>query len=131
MFKLSEAAELLNIEKIKIIEKIMISNELFKDNVQTNNHLMYINKEGLATLAEIFGVTLHIEEEIDEEKIDKKIDKDEDIKILEEEVNRLNDELNILNHEVRAKEGIIVRYLKAISNDNEKDMELLKYLDAK
>lgn len=132
MFKLSEAAELLKIDKIKIIEQIMISNELLKNNIQTKNHLIHINKEGMMLLVEIFETTLHIEEEIEEEKIDeKKPDKDEELKILEEEVERVKGNLKELTNKILEKEKLIDRYLHALNNDNEKDKKLFEYLDVK
>lgn len=133
MFKLSEVAVLLNIERIKIVEQMMISEDLLEGTIQKKNRITYIDIEGLKILAKIFNRTIDIEDkkvepEVQEVEIEKTID--EKIKCLEAEIIKLSNLSNDLAKEIRDKDDIINEYLYLVNEDlnkyKEKDNSFIK-----
>lgn len=142
MYKISEVAEMLEIEKVKVFEALIVHDDVLSPFVIKERHLSYITEDGVKKLEKVlFGIEPEIEEDIiiveekekekDDEEDDDEIDivfeedhLDQFIKRNEDKKNQLRNEIidlkrqiNTLDKELRMKDDAIIHYLKLFSED--------------
>jgi len=130
MYKISEVAEMLSIEKVKIFEALIVHDEVLSPFVIKERHLSYITEDGVKELERlVFGIVAETEDEYIEETvsvevndevdhldefIDKTIRKKE---ILKNEIIDLKRQINILDKELRMKDEAIQHYQNIFEDD--------------
>ncbi|MBI9012973.1 MAG: hypothetical protein JEZ08_12130 [Clostridiales bacterium] len=130
MYKISEVAEMLAIEKVKIFEALIVHDEVLSPFVIKERHLSYITEDGVKNLEKLlFGIepeleenNITVEEEIDiifeEDHLDQFIKRNEDKKNqLRNEIIDLKRQINTLDKELRMKDDAIIHYQKLFSED--------------
>ena len=140
MFKVSEVAEMLSVEKVKIFEALILHDEALSPYVTKERHLTYVSEVGVRKLEQVLFTSGPIEEEIIEEfeeeyielskddQLDSYLKKQEEVKdSLRNELIELKRQLNLLDRELRLKDDAILNY-QAIIKD---DFSWMKKLDAK
>lgn len=130
MYKVSEVAEMLSVEKVKIFEALIVHGELLAPYVKKERHLSYINDIGVRKIeAIIFNKNIVFEEEevieaiiedeiIENDQLDKIIEKHEKRKSdLKNEIIDLKRSVNILDKELRRKDEAILNYQVILKED--------------
>ena len=130
MYKISEVAEMLSIEKVKIFEALIVHDNILSPYVIKERHLSYITEDGVKELERIvFGIDpiieeIEIEENLEEivddgtdhldEFVEKSINKKE---LLKNEIIDLKRQINMLDKELRMKDDAIQHYQDIFQED--------------
>jgi len=130
MYKVSEIAEMLAVEKVKIFEALIVHDEILNPYVVKERHLSYLTDEGVKELEKIiFGIEPEIEESyqvIDEEEpielendhLDDFIKKNEEKKKdLKNQIIDLKRQINSLDKDLRMKDEAILHYQSIFEDD--------------
>jgi len=130
MYKISEVAEMLAIEKVKIFEALIVHDEVLSPFVIKERHLSYITEDGIKKLEKLlFGIEPELEENIiieedeievifEEDHLDQFVKRNEDKKNqLRNEIIDLKRQINILDKELRMKDDAILHYQNIFNDD--------------
>lgn len=130
MYKVSEVAEMLAVEKVKIFEALIVHDEILNPYVVKERHLSYLTDDGVKELERIiFGIEPEIEEtyqvEIEEEEIEVENDHLDDFikkneekkKALKNQIIDLKRQINLLDKELRMKDEAILHYQSIFEDD--------------
>jgi len=130
MYKISEVAEMLAVEKVKIFEALIVHDEILSPYVIKERHLSYITEDGVKTLEKIlFGIEPELETNIiveeteievvfEEDHLDQFVRRNDEKKhIFKTEIVDLKRQINILDKEIRFKDEAIIRYQEIFSDD--------------
>ncbi len=139
MYKISEVAEMLSVEKVKIFETLIVHDEVLSSFVTKERHLSYISDEGVRKIERIIFDLPEPIEEIEKEieiiipNLDEDCLEDEsqeenslDKKIVEciEKRNELKNEIidlkrqvNLIDNELRHKGDAISNYQSILKED--------------
>ena len=131
MYKVSEVAEMLSVEKVKIFEALIVNDELLSPYVTKERHVSYISDDGVREIEkiifdfytpdeEIIEVNINDDEDevIDEDRIDKIIRVcNEKKKNLKNEIIDMKRQLNLLDNELRHKDDAIRNYQEILNED--------------
>jgi len=130
MYKISEVAEMLAVEKVKIVEALIVHDEILSSYVTKERHLSYITDDGIKILEKVlFGIEPELEENIDveddevevvfeEDHLDQFVKRNEDKKdALKNEVIDLKRQINLLDKEIRLKDEAIIHYQEIFNDD--------------
>ncbi len=143
MYKISEVAEMLSVEKVKIFEALIVHDEVLSPFVSKERHLSFISDEGVRKIERIiFNIPepveveivpieavqeekdpikekeSEIEVEMEEEAFDRKI-RDCILKreSLKNEIVDLKRQVNTLDKDLRLKDEAVINYQKILSED--------------
>lgn len=133
MYKVSEVAEMLAVEKVKIFEALIVHDELLSPFVIKERHLSYITEDGVRTLEKIlFGIEAELEDNTIVEEVEIEVvfeedhldhldqfirRNDEKKNLYKNEIIDLKRQINILDKEMRLKDEAISRYQEIFSDD--------------
>ncbi len=130
MYKISEVAEMLSIEKVKIFEALIVHDNILSPYVIKERHLSYITEDGVKELERIvFGTDPVIEETEIEENLEEIIDDETDHldefveksinkkELLKNEIIDLKRQINMLDKELRMKDDAIQHYQDIFQED--------------
>lgn len=130
MYKVSEVAEMLAIEKVKIFEALIVHDEVLSPHVVKERHLSYITEDGVKELERlIFGIEPELEEKIivevqeddetlDNDYLDEYINRNSQKKDeLKKEIIDLKRQINLLDKELRMKDEAILHYQNIFEED--------------
>lgn len=129
MYKVSEVAEMLSIEKVKIFEVMIVHAETLAPYTQKERHLSYITEEGVRLIENIiYGneeeIVETVEEEdvleyiMEEDQLDLFIKRNEEKKSqLKNEIIDLKRQINLLDKDMRSKSEAILNYQEIIAED--------------
>lgn len=130
MYKVSEIAEMLSVEKVKIFEALIVHDEVLNPYVIKERHLSYLTDDGVKELEKlIFGIEPEIEEvldlepddevyEVEVDHLDEFISKNENKKNdLKNEIIDLKRQINQLDKELRMKDEAIHQYQDIFEED--------------
>jgi len=117
MYKVSEVAEMLSVEKVKIFEALIVHDEILSPYVTKERHLSYISEVGVRKLEQLLFTGYIVEEEIIEEvEIEDPLEE-----VIEEEVP---DQLDVFIEKAEAKKNDlrneivdIKRHLNSLDKD--------------
>lgn len=139
MYKVSEVAEMLSIEKVKIFEAMIVHAETLTPYTVKERHLSYISDDGVRVLEQlIFGtfqeeveeVTSEIDYVMEEDQLDQFIKRNEDKKSeLQNDIIELKRVINLLDKELRKQGGAILNYQSIVGDDIKWLQELEEKLD--
>lgn len=132
MFKVSEVAEMLSVEKIKIFEALILHDDTLAPYVTKERHLTYVSEVGVRKLEQLLfsnipdAVVEVIEEEekeynqlTEDDRLEQFIIKNEQKKHeLRNELIDLKRQVNVLDREIRMKEEAIQNYQNILNDDN-------------
>lgn len=133
MFKVSEVAEMLSVEKVRIFEALIVHDTLLSPYVTKQRHLSYISEVGVRKLEQLI-FSKNIEEELlmeDEieieiqdvvpepvDQLDQFIEKSELKKSeLRNEIIDLKRTLSILDKDIKNKSELVTQYQMKLSKD--------------
>lgn len=136
MYKISEVAEILGIDKIQIVEKMISQKSLLDPYINKRSGVTYFDKRGLEVLESLVKgkKTVSEKKEVKSESIDlvqkvsvnRPVDKyDIERDHIKKEIAILKNQLLSLDSELRHKDEAIVNYQRRIL----KDVELIKKLE--
>lgn len=130
MYKVSEIAEMLAVEKVKIFEALIVHDEILNPYVVKERHLSYLTDEGVKALEKIiFGIEPEIEESYQEVLVEELIETETDHlddfilknenkkKALKNQIIELKREINILDKDLRMKDQAILHYQNIFEED--------------
>lgn len=142
MYKISEVAEMLSVEKVKIFETLIVHDEILSPYVVKERHLSYVTEDGVKELERIiFGREPIIEdvEVIDEniddvefemDRLDEFIQKSHEKKdLLKNEIIDLKRQVNMLDKELRMKDEAIIHYQGIFEEDMQWIMTIEKKIE--
>lgn len=136
MYKISEVAEILGINKVQIVEKMISQKGLLDPHISKKSGVTYFDKRGLEILESLINGKSATVEKVEEKKesIDlvqkshnkRPVDKyDIERDHLKKEIAILKNQLLSLDSELRHKDEAIENYQRRIL----KDVELIKKLE--
>ncbi|MCH4891243.1 hypothetical protein EZV73_26975 [Acidaminobacter sp. JC074] len=130
MYKISEVAEMLSIEKVKIFEALIVHDEVLSPFVIKERHLSYITEDGVKELERlVFGIVAETEEEYIEESVAEEASEETDHldefiektirkkEVLRNEIIDLKRQINMLDKELRMKDEAIQHYQNIFEDD--------------
>lgn len=130
MYKISEVAEMLAVEKVKIVEALIVHDEILSSYVTKERHLSYITDDGVKILEKVlFGIEPELEENIiveddevevvfEEDHLDQFVKRNEEKKdALKNEIIDLKRQINLLDKEIRLKDEAITHYQEIFNDD--------------
>ncbi len=142
MYKVSEAADIIGVEKVDIFEKMITHKALLDPNITKQDGVTYFDDRGLEILKTLFHTTLEIgsdlqretEESPKELKVNKpKTRQDKEYEILKKKIDILTNELNNLDRELNVKDELIGKYqfkmLEDLDSISKLQYSLLKKLE--
>lgn len=130
MYKVSEVAEVIGVEKTEIFEKMITHKTLMDPNIHKKDGVTYFDERGLEILKTLFSKDisnsavefdgLNIEQLNDSVKKNRPLSKFErDRKILIDKMDILKNELINLDTELKLKDEMILKYQVKINEDIE------------
>lgn len=127
MYKVSEVAEMLSIEKVKIFEAMIVHADTLAPYTIKERHLSYITEEGVQIVEQLIFGTYVEEEVIEEEEIDYIMEEDqldlfiqrndEKKSVLKNEIIELKRVINLIDKELRKQSDAILNYQDIINDD--------------
>lgn len=131
MFKVSEVAEMLSVEKVKIFEALIVHDEQLVPFIKKERHLTYISENGVRALElllfnkeTIVDVIDDVEEMVGNEHVLHDDHMDKFIKKNSEKKNQLRNEiidlkrkLNVIDKELRNQDDAILHYQEILTDD--------------
>ncbi|MBS7526536.1 hypothetical protein KHM83_07585 [Fusibacter paucivorans] len=127
MYKISEAAELIGVEKVDIFEKMITHKAILDPNIKKIEGVTYFEERGIAILKTLFFGTQSGEEKLTEEgaetiapekrvvKVRSKFERERDI--LYDKILILKHELVNLDDELSMKDDMLLSYQKKLIED--------------
>ncbi len=130
MYKVSEVAELIGVEKTEIFEKMITHKTLIDPNIHKKDGVTYFDERGLEILKTLFSKDISSspgefnsfksEQSIDPAKKNRPLSKFErDRKILIDKMDILKNELMNLDMELKLKDEMIIKYQVKVNEDIE------------
>ncbi|MBE0451156.1 MAG: hypothetical protein IBX70_09935 [Clostridia bacterium] len=130
MYKVSEVAELMGVEKTEIFEKMITHKTLIDPNIHKKDGVTYFDERGLEILRTLFSKdisnslgefnSLKSEQNNDPTKKNRPLSKFErDKKILIDKMDILKNELMNLDMELKLKDEMIIKYQVKVNEDIE------------
>ncbi len=119
MYKVSEAADLIGVEKVEIFEKMITHKALLDPNISKQDGVTYFDERGLEILKTLFHTSLEQNQDSDSEEMDSvkevkpnkiKPRQDKEYDILKRKLEILTDELTNLDHELEVKDELVTKY---------------------
>jgi hypothetical protein len=127
VYKISEAAELIGVEKVDIFEKMITHKAILDPNIKKVEGVTYFEERGIAILKTLFYGTLSGEDNVKEEgdtlivpekrivKVRSKFERERDI--LYDKILILKHELMNLDSELAVKDELLLSYQKKLMED--------------
>jgi len=124
MYKVSEVADIIGVEKVAIVEKMITHKTILDESIKKVDGVTYFDERGIDVLRTLFnGNTLHNypaenhekSDEIEKSKIKSKFDREREI--LYNQINILQNEIVNLDQELEYKDEIIKTYIEKIEVD--------------
>jgi len=119
MYKVSEAADLIGVEKVEIFEKMITHKALLDPNISKQDGVTYFDERGLEILKTLFHTSLEQNLDSDSEEMDPvkeakpnkiKTRQDKEYDILKRKLEILTDELTNLDQELEVKDELVTKY---------------------
>lgn len=119
MYKVSEAADIIGVEKVEIFEKMITHKALLDPNISKQDGVTYFDERGLEILKTLFHTNLEqnqdsVSEDMDyikEAKPNKiKSRQDKEYDILKRKLEIITDELMNLDQELEVKDELVAKY---------------------
>ena len=119
MYKVSEAADLIGVEKVEIFEKMITHKALLDPNISKQDGVTYFDERGLEILKTLFHTSLEQNQDLDSEEMDSvkegkpnkiKTRQDKEYDILKRKLKILTDELTNLDQELEVKDELVTKY---------------------
>lgn len=144
MYKVSEVAEMLSIEKVKIFEALIIHDDVLSPYVIKKRHISFLTEDGVRKLEKIIYGTVEVKkEEVENVEPIEPITIEEDY--LEESINKVNEkkdqlkneiidlkrQINNLDKELRMKDEAILHYQGIFEEDIQWILEIEKKIEEK
>lgn len=145
MYKVSEVAEMLSVEKVKIFEVLIVHDIKLAPYITKDKHISYINDVGVREIEKIiFNIIDELETneilEYKENILEENIKKEDIVSdLIKESENRigtlkkniidLKRELNSLDNDLRHKDDAIINYQEIIDEDIDWIIKLEKQID--
>lgn len=130
MYKVSEVAEMLAVEKVKIFEALIVHDHVLSPYVTKERHLSYFSEEGVKELEKIlFGIEEELESNLPIEEVEYIVENEPDYlddfinknslkkDQLRKEIIDLKREINSLDKELRLKDEAILHYQSIFEED--------------
>lgn len=133
MYKVSEVAELLGVEKTEIFEKMITHKSLLDPNISKIDGVTYFDDRGYEILMTLFSkskedLILNEKTDIRPVKLASKFERDREI--LYDKIEILKNELANLDSELELKDDMIIKFQMKISEDidmlNKLQIKILK-----
>ncbi|MCD4714560.1 MAG: hypothetical protein K8R73_14850 [Clostridiales bacterium] len=130
MYKVSEVAEVIGVEKTEIFEKMITHKTLMDPNIHKKDGVTYFDERGLEILKTLFSKDISsspgefdnfkLEQQNDSIKKNRPLSKFErDRKILIDKMDILRNELMNLDMELKLKDEMILKYQVKVNEDIE------------
>lgn len=130
MYKVSEVAEVIGVEKTEIFEKMITHKTLMDPNIHKKDGVTYFDERGLEILKTLFSKDISsspgefdnfkLEQQNDSIKKNRPLSKFErDRKILIDKMDILKNELMNLDMELKLKDEMILKYQVKVNEDIE------------
>lgn len=130
LYKVSEVAEVIGVEKTEIFEKMITHKTLMDPNIHKKDGVTYFDERGLEILKTLFSKdissspgeldNLKLEQQNDSIKKNRPLSKFErDRKILIDKMDILKNELMNLDMELKLKDEMILKYQVKVNEDIE------------
>lgn len=130
LYKVSEVAEVIGVEKTEIFEKMITHKTLMDPNIHKKDGVTYFDERGLEILKTLFSkdisgssgefVNFKSEQQNDSIKKNRPLSKFErDRKILIDKMDILKNELMNLDMELKLKDDMILKYQVKVNEDIE------------
>jgi hypothetical protein len=131
MYKVSEVAEMLSVEKVKIFEALILHDETLAPYITKERHLTYISEVGVRKLEQLLfnqsdedevecieEIETDYNEMVKEDHLDVFIKKNENKKLqLRNEIIDLKRHLSLLDKEIRIKDDAVMHYQEILKDD--------------
>jgi len=136
LYKVSEVAELLGVEKTEIFEKMITHKSLLDPNISKIDGVTYFDDRGYEILMTLFSkskedITYNDKADIRPVKLSSKFERDREI--LYDKIEILKNELANLDSELELKDDMIIKFQMKISEDidliNKLQFKILKKYD--
>ncbi|GAU75778.1 hypothetical protein [Fusibacter sp. 3D3] len=119
MYKVSEAADIIGVEKVEIFEKMITHKALLDPNISKQDGVTYFDERGLEILKTLFHTSLDLNQsstsddmdhikDVKQNKIKSRQDKEYDI--LRRKLEIITDELTNLDQELEIKDELMAKY---------------------
>lgn len=116
MYKVSEVADIIGVEKVEIFEKMISHKSILDPSIFKRDGITYFDERGLEILKTLFhtntAVDLKIEQEIlkESKSNNPKNKKDKEYDILKNKIQILTNELSNLDEELELKDEILLKH---------------------
>lgn len=127
VYKISEAAELIGVEKVEIFEKMITHKAILDPNIKKIEGVTYFEEHGIAILKTLFFGTQNGEDKLTEEGVETHVQEKRVVKVrskFERERDILYDKILILKHELvnlddelTMKDDMLLSYQKKLIED--------------
>ncbi|MBF4695448.1 hypothetical protein [Fusibacter ferrireducens] len=119
MYKVSEAADIIGVEKVEIFEKMITHKALLDPNISKQDGVTYFDERGLEILKTLFHSSLEQNQDVSSEDVDiikdakpnkLKSRQDKEYDILKRKLEIITDELLNLDQELEVKDELVAKY---------------------